>query len=303
MDFTPIQQIRRFNRLVTQRIGLLQTSYLGQGRPFGEARLLFEIGHDGADVRDLRTRLDLDSGYLSRLLRTLEHQGLLTVTKSPTDGRVRLAALTPKGKAEVDTYDALSDTLAQSLIDPLDDHQKQRLLDAMAEVERLLRASAVQVQVVAPDGAEARACVERYFRELGARFDAGYDPAGDLPVESTEFAPPEGVFVIARLEGRPVACGGLKRPDTDTGEIKRLWVDPATRGLGIGRKVLATLEDLARDRGMTRVRLDSNLALPEAIALYRKAGYAEVPRFNDSPYAQIFFAKALWAKDLRAKEI
>lgn len=293
MDIAPVQQIRRFNRLVTQRIGLLQTSYLGQGRPFGEARLLFEIGRDGADVRDLRARLDLDSGYLSRLLRILESQGLLTVAKSSADGRVRLAALTAKGLAEVDTYDDLSDKLAQSLIDPLDDGQKQRLLDAMAEVERLLRASAVAVQVVAPASPDARWCVEHYFHELATRFDAGYDPAEDIPTQEDEFALPNGVFVVARLDGKAVACGGLKRPEADTGEIKRLWVDPATRGLGLGRKVLTALEDLAREMGLKRVRLDSNLSLPEAITLYRKAGYAEVPRFNDSPYAQVFFGKHL----------
>ncbi len=293
MDIAPVQQIRRFNRLVTQRIGLLQASYLGRGRPFGEARLLFEIGRGGADVRDLRQRLDLDSGYLSRLLRTLEGQGLLTVEKSPTDGRVRLAALTVKGRGEVDTYDDLSDRLAQSLIDPLDERQRQRLLDAMAEVERLLRASAVGVQVVSPASSDARACVGHYFRELASRFDSGYDPDNDVPAEDDEFTPPHGVFVVARLDGKAVACGGLKQPAADTGEIKRLWVDPATRGLGIGRKVLTALEDLAREAGLVRVRLDSNLNLPEAIALYRKAGYAEVPRFNDSPYAQVWFGKDL----------
>jgi DNA-binding MarR family transcriptional regulator len=293
MDIAPIQQIRRFNRLVTQRIGLLQASYLGQGRPFGEARLLFEIGHDGADVRDLRTRLDLDSGYLSRLLRTLESQGLLTVEKSPADGRVRLAQLTAKGKAEVDTYDVLSDRLAQSLIEPLDDRQQQRLLTAMAEVERLLRASAVAVQVVLPGSPEARTCIGHYFQELAARFDAGYDPTQAGPTDDALFTPPEGFFVVARLDGKAVACGGVKRADADTGEIKRLWVDPATRGLGIGRKVLLTLEDLAREAGLRRARLDSNRVLTEALSLYHKAGYAEVPRFNGDPYAQIWFAKEL----------
>jgi DNA-binding MarR family transcriptional regulator/GNAT superfamily N-acetyltransferase len=293
MQTEPIQQIRRFNRLVTQRIGLLQASYLGQGRPFGEARLLFEIGRDGADVRDLRARLDLDSGYLSRLLRALESQGLLTVEKSSADGRVRLARLTAKGQAEVETYDALSDKLAQSLIDPLDGPQQKRLLEAMAEVERLLRASAVAVRVVSPDSAEARTCVAHYFHELAQRFDTGYDPDQDIPTDDAQFASPEGFFVVARLDGKAVACGGLKRVDSKTGEIKRLWVDAATRGLGIGRKVLTALEDLAREAGMSRVRLDSNRNLPEAIALYRKAGYVEVPRFNDSPYAQVFFGKDL----------
>ncbi len=288
-----LQQIRRFNRLVTRRVGALQASYLGRGRPLSEARLLFETGKDGRNVRDLRHRLDLDSGYLSRLLRTLEGQGLLTVEPSAADGRVRIARLTDMGLAELATYDQLSDDLAQSLIDPLDDGQRQRLVAAMAEVERLLRVSAVVVSVEAPGSADAHWCLRQYFRELAQRFDTGYDPAAAAPTSDAQFTPPHGVFVVARLDGRPVACGALKTPMPATGEIKRLWTAPDTRGLGIGRKLLTTLEGLARDMGLAKVRLDSNRALPEAMALYLKAGYHEVPAFNDDPYAQMWFAKAL----------
>jgi DNA-binding MarR family transcriptional regulator/GNAT superfamily N-acetyltransferase len=293
MSQADLQQIRSFNRLVTQRIGVLRASYLGRDRPFGEARLLFEIGHAGADVRDLRRRLELDSGYLSRLLRALEAQGLLVVEKSAADGRARLARLTAAGRAEVDAYDALSDRLAQSLIEPLDEGQRRRLVQAMTEVERLLRASAVEVAVTPPDSPDARWCLDRYFAELGERFDTGYDPTQAAPATEAQFTPPAGFFVVARLEGRAVACGALKRVDTDTGEIKRLWTDPSSRGLGVGRKVLRTLEGLAREAGFARVRLDSNAALTEAIGLYAKAGYAAVERFNDDPYAQMWFAKTL----------
>jgi len=288
-----IQAIRRFNRLVTQRIGVLQASYLGQGRPLGEARLLFEIGEAGADIRALRTRLDLDSGYVSRILRTLEGQGLVTVEKSPQDGRLRIVRLTPAGVDEVRAYDASSDKVARSLIAPLDEGQRARLVAAMAEVERLLRASAVTIQVEPPSSPDARTCVGRYLRELSERFDTGYDPKAAAPTDDTQFMPPDGVFVVARLDGRAVGCGALKRPHAGTGEIKRLWIDPSTRGLGVGRKLLTALEDMARDMGLSRIRLDSNRALVEAIALYRKCGYAEVGRFNDDPYAHMWFEKPL----------
>ena len=288
-----IQHIRRFNRLVTQRIGVLQSNYLGQGRPLGEARLLFEIGEAGADIRELRTRLDLDSGYVSRILRALEGQGLLTVGKSPADGRVRIARLTPKGVDEVRTYDALSDNLARSLVEPLDEAQRTRLVAAMGEVERLLRASSVTLHVEPPAGPDARACVASYLRELSQRFDTGYDPKAAAPTDDAQFTPPLGVFIVARLEGRAVGCGALKRPGLEIGEIKRLWIDPDTRGLGLGRKLLTALEDAARDMGLTHVRLDSNRALTEAIALYKKCGYSEVARFNDDPYAQMWFEKPL----------
>lgn len=290
-----LDRIRSFNRLVTQRIGVLRASYLGRDRPFGEARVLFEIGREGADVSILRQRLELDSGYLSRLLRALEKQGLVVVGKSATDGRARLARLTEIGRAEVEAYDDLSDQLAQSLVDPLDEAQRRRLVEAMNEVERLLRASAVTVAVVPPDSADAQACLAQYFAELSQRFDTGYDPAQAAPAPEDLFAPPKGWFVVARLEGVPVACGALKRVDATTGEIKRLWTDPGSRGLGLGRKVLTTLESLGREAGLERVRLDSNGALTEAIGLYAKAGYQSVERFNDDPYAQMWFAKDLTA--------
>src|SRR2546423_13180671 len=109
MDARQVQQVRRFNRLVTQRVGALEESYLRRGRPLGEARLIFETGTHGATVRTLRNKLGLDSGYLSRLLRSLEAQGLILVHKQAGDGRLRRVSLTPEGCAEFATYDGLSD--------------------------------------------------------------------------------------------------------------------------------------------------------------------------------------------------
>ena len=293
MDMETLQQVRRFNRLVTRRIGALGDDYLGRGRPLGEARLLFETGADGAEVRELRQRLGLDSGYMSRLLRALERQGLLRVAPSPHDGRARRITLTDAGLAEVAAYDALSDELARSLIEPLEGRQRERLVAAMAEVERLLHASAVTLAIEPAGSVEAQACIRQYLAELARRFDTGYDPASAAPAGAEQFDPPKGWFVVARLHGRPVGCGGLKSPEPRVGEIKRLWTDPAARGLGVGRRVLNRLEDIAREQGMTSVRLDTNRALHEAHGLYLAAGYHEVPRFNDDPYAQQWFAKAL----------
>src|ERR1700694_5441795 len=99
MDRSTISQVRRFNRIVTQRIGALNDRFLARGRPLGEARVLWEIGHGGRDVRSLRTELEFDSGYLSRLLRSLEAAGLVAVGPKESDKRVRIARLTPARSA------------------------------------------------------------------------------------------------------------------------------------------------------------------------------------------------------------
>ena len=285
-------QVRRFNRLVTRRVGALEESYLRRGRPLGEARVIFEIG-GGAEVGALREKLGLDSGYMSRLLRSLEGQGLVETLKPAGDRRRRRAVLTRKGRAERATYDRLSDKLAASMLAPLDAAQRERLTAAMGEVERLLRAAAVGVAVEAPDGADARACLAAYFRELATRFEGGFDPKADRSSLADDYRPPHGAFVVARLDGAAIGCGALKRVDPATGEIKRVWTDRQARGLGVARRVLRRLEAIAREMAMTTLRLDTNRALTEAHELYRKEGYREVARFNDNPYAHHWFAKRL----------
>ena len=294
MDTAQVQQVRRFNRLVTQRVGALEMSYLKRGRPLGEARLIFEIGADGADgadARTLRRTLELDSGYLSRLLQSLKRQGLIDLKAGEGDGRLRRASLTRKGRAELAAYDRLSDTLAASMLERLDAGERERLTTAMAEVERLIRAASVEIAAVPPDSADARTCLDAYFRELEERFEHGFDAKDASRVDN--MAPPQGAFVIARLAGDPVGCGGLKRLDETTGEIKRVWIARSARRMGIARRLLRALEALAHDMGLARLRLDTNRALTEAHALYRKEGFREIGRFNDNPYADHWFEKRL----------
>jgi DNA-binding MarR family transcriptional regulator/GNAT superfamily N-acetyltransferase len=293
MDSGQARQVRSFNRAVTQMVGALDESYLKRGRPLGEARLLFEIGADGAEARDLRARLGLDSGYLSRLLRALERQGLIEVFAPEKDARLRRVQLTPKGRSEFAEYDRLSDLLAGGLLAPLDRTQRERLVAAMGEVERLLSAAAVTIAVESPSGPDARSCLDRYFAELAERFEAGYDPGRDQSAPVEGLTPPSGLFVMARLKGEPVGCGALKRIDGSVGELKRVWTAASVRGLGIARRVIVKLEDEARAMGFAVLRLDTNKALTEAHALYRKAGYSEIARFSDNPYAHRWFEKRL----------
>jgi DNA-binding MarR family transcriptional regulator/ribosomal protein S18 acetylase RimI-like enzyme len=285
--------VRRFNRMVTQRVGALQEDYLARGRPLGEDRVLWEIGAEGCDVRTLRARLDLDSGYLSRLLRSLTSAGLVQVEPSAADARVRMARLTKKGLAERRVLDARSDELAASILEPLDERQRARLTAAMDEVTRLLTASMVRVEIVDPRLPVAQYCLNAYFEELGRRFETGFDPARSISADHAELTLPAGLLLVATLRSEPVGCGALKLHGSEPAEIKRMWVSPDARGLGLGRRLLAELEGTAAAHGATAVRLETNHNLSEAIALYRSAGFKEVPAFNTEPYAHHWFEKPL----------
>jgi DNA-binding MarR family transcriptional regulator/GNAT superfamily N-acetyltransferase len=293
MDGEAIANIRAFNRTVTERVGALEETYLGRGRPLGETRLLWEIGPHGADVRDLRSRLGLDAGYASRMLRALERDGLATVEPSPGDRRVRRARLTQRGRAERRRLDRGSDELVRSMLEPLDDRQRERLVTAAREVERLLRASMVEFRPTDPGDPDARWCIARYVEELGTRFENGFDPGRSLPADDDDLRPPRGVLLVARLRGDPVGCGAVKLHGDDPAELKRMWVAPSARGLGLGRRMLRELEAYAAGAGAQAVQLETNRALGEAIALYRSAGYDEVPAFNDERYAHHWFEKRL----------
>jgi DNA-binding MarR family transcriptional regulator/GNAT superfamily N-acetyltransferase len=293
MDVESIERVRSFNRRVSQRIGALDDEYLTQGRPLGASRVLWEVGADGTDVRALRARLHLDSGYLSRVLRALEGDGLVTVTPSAGDKRVRRVCLTAAGRSEVTALDAQSDALAWSLLAPLDPGRRARLVEAMDTVERLLTAGLVDVAAEDPASDDARFCIESYLTELAERFDEGFDRDRTRTAEPDELTEPHGLMLVARLDGRPVGCGGLKLHGEAPAEVKRLWVDRSARGLGVGRRILADLEAHAARRGVTVVQLDTNRSLHEARALYGSAGYREVPRFNDEPYAHHWFEKRL----------
>lgn len=290
-----IDRVRSFNRTVTQRVGALQDDYLARHRSLGASRLLWEI--DAAptptDVRDLRTRLGLDSGYVSRLLGALKDDDLVEVTADPGDQRVRVVRATPAGRAERRELDRVSDDLASSLLDPLSADDRARLVDAMRTVERLLVRGLVRIEPADPRSPESLLALRAYFAEIGARFEHGFDPGTSLVATDDELAGDRGVLLVARLHDEVVAAGGVKTPPGEPALLKRMWVSGKTRGLGLGRMLLTALEDEARRRGAGTVRLDTNKALTEAIAMYRAAGYVEVDDFNGEPYADFWFAKEL----------
>jgi DNA-binding MarR family transcriptional regulator len=232
MPDTATERVRSFNRAVTERIGALEDGYLSRGRPLGASRVLWEIGDDGADLRSLRARLGLDSGYLSRLVRSLEQDGLVAVEPSASDKRVRSVRVTAAGRAERALLDRRSDELAASLLAPLGETQRDRLVEAMEVVERLLVAGLVEIAIENPTSPAAGFCIESYFAELDRRFDTGFDPSRSIPADVEELTEPAGLLLVARLRGEPVGCGALKLHGTKPAELKRMWVARASASAG-----------------------------------------------------------------------
>ena len=163
----------------------------------------------------------------------------------------------------------------------------------METVARLLTAGLVEIAVEDPTTEAAQRCIGAYFAELDSRFDAGFDPALSITADASELIEPAGLLLLGRLRGEPIGCGALKFHGRAPVEIKRMWVAPSARGLGVGRRILAELEAHARRRRVKVVRLETNRSLDEAISLYRSAGYDEVDAFNDEPYAHHWFEKRL----------
>ncbi|VIO73648.1 bifunctional helix-turn-helix transcriptional regulator/GNAT family N-acetyltransferase [Bradyrhizobium ivorense] len=287
----PVSRVRRFNRAVTSAVGALDSSFLGRGRPLGAARVLNAIGHGRTDVADIRDYLGLDSGLMSRLLRSLEDEGLIETTVHDGDARRRIAHLTPAGRREFNAYEAISNRQAESLL--ARNAQRDALLAAMDLIASALGRDGTVLQETNPRSEAARYCLAAYYAELAQRFSQGFDVKLSRDPDAKDMVRPRGAFIVAMSDGLPIGCVGLKGGAGEFAEIKRLWVAPATRGLGLGRRLMDAAETAARELGIAVLRLDTNSALAEAGQLYRRSGWSEIPRFNDDPYPDLFFEKRL----------
>ena len=286
-----IQRVRRFNRAVTSAVGALDAAFLGRGRPLGSARVVHAIGQGHADIASLRAYLGLETSLMSRLLRGLEEEGLIETTPHPDDARRRVVRLTRAGKAEYRAYEKLSDAQAQTLLDGY--ARPEALLTAMDLVASVLGRERIAIVEADPRSAAARHCLDAYYEELAQRFAQGFDVARSRNPLAEQMTRPHGAFLLATSDGLPIGCVGLKGVADGLAEVKRLWIDPSARGLGLSRRLMDRLEAVARELAIDTLRLDTNRALPEAKQLYLKTGWNEIERFNDDPYADSFFEKRL----------
>jgi DNA-binding MarR family transcriptional regulator/GNAT superfamily N-acetyltransferase len=289
-----VEVVRHFNRFVTRQLGALDEHFLRRDRPLALARLLWEVGTEGSEVVMLRSRLGIDAGQLSRMLRALEAEGLVVTTPTAADGRVRLVQLTEEGRRERALLDERSNELASDVLAPLDSEQEAELLAAMRSVERLLTLALVTVEQVDPASPDARRCLRAYIGELRRRApERQFDPRQGSTAEPHELRAPNGAFLVAYLDGQAVGCGAVKHDPDGCTDIKRMWVSETARGRGIGRRLLGCLEDVARSHGSHTVRLETNDVLSEALGLYRSSGYEETAAFNDESFADRWFVKSL----------
>ncbi len=296
MSIDAVRRIRRFNRAVTAEVGALDTSFLGRGRPLGAARVLNAIGHGRGEVGALRDYLGLDSGLLSRLLRSLEEEGLVVTLPHPDDARRRVASLTEAGRQEFAAYEALSNDRAESLLARFP--KGDELLRAMDLVATALGRERIAIEETDPRSEAALHCLTEYYAELGRRLATGFDVSLSRDPEAADMMRPRGAFLVAVSDGLPIGCVGLKGKGItgkggEMAEIKRLWVCPSARGLGLARQLMEAAEVAARGLSIGVLRLDSNSALTEALQLYRRTVWVEIERFNDDPYPDHFFEKRL----------
>lgn len=286
-----IGDLRHFNRVWSQRVGVLEQSFLDSGRPLGPSRVLFEIGDSsGRGVRELREKLNLDAGYLSRMLHGLESEGLISIGTDPHDARRRWASLTPDGRIAWDDLEQRANQVAHGILEQLSYAKRELLAKCLRTADLLVRAATAEIVETRIDSPDGQFALSSYFAELARRFPGGFDPGAQNP---SSYRPPQGRFFTVRAEGAVVGCGGLQRIDTSVVELKRMWVSPEFRGSGLGGRLLRTLEHKASDNGFEIARLDTNPTLVEAIAMYQSAGYHSIERYNDNPYAGRWFEKAL----------
>ncbi|MGZ0228712.1 MAG: GNAT family N-acetyltransferase [Acidimicrobiales bacterium] len=151
----------------------------------------------------------------------------------------------------------------------------------------------IEFRAVEPDQVDAVWCMQQYFTELESRFARGFDMAGAHALDIDAMRSPDGQFLVAYFQNKPVACGGIRPLGAHTGEIKRMWLDTSVRGRGLGRQLLQALESSAVAYGHRVLRLDTNETLVEAIALYKSSGYVAIDRYNDDPNPTHFFEKLL----------
>jgi DNA-binding MarR family transcriptional regulator/N-acetylglutamate synthase-like GNAT family acetyltransferase len=275
-----VAAIRAFNRFYTARVGALRDGLLATAHPLPEARVLYELGQvEDTDFADLRRTLDLDAGYLSRLLARLDEQGLVARERSAQDGRRQDVRLTARGRDAYATLDQRSAAEIAALLDGLAEHDRRRLLDALQTVRDVLEhAPPPQAFVLRdPQPGDYGWVVQRhgalYAQEYG--WDQSFEAlVAKVVADYANHHDPERERAwIAEASGRPVGCVFCMRRDERTAQLRCLLVEPPARGMGVGQALVDACVAFAREAGYERIVLWTNDVLVDARRLYERAGF------------------------------
>jgi DNA-binding MarR family transcriptional regulator/GNAT superfamily N-acetyltransferase len=276
-----VDDVRGFNRFYTRVLGLLRPDLAGSAFGLTEARVLFELAHrDDIAVSELRRELDLDAGYLSRILSGFTASGLAAREKSAADGRRQVVRLTEKGRRAFDELDRLQEGAIETLLAPLDDGQRTRLVGAMGQIRRMLSKETHRADVVLrpPQPGDLGWVVERH----GARYAAeyGWDATFEALVARivAEFAERRDTrreaAWIAELDGVRVGCVFCTAAEAEhTAQLRLLLVEPSARGAGVGSRLVDECLRFARRSGYRRITLWTNDVLLGARRIYERAGF------------------------------
>jgi DNA-binding MarR family transcriptional regulator/GNAT superfamily N-acetyltransferase len=275
-----VAALRRFDRFYTDTVGALRSGLLDTPYNLTEARILYELAQRGTTaVGDLRRELDVDAGYLSRILRRFTADGLATTETSDVDGRRRLVSLTPAGRRAFGELNHLSDRRALTFLGALSDTDQERLLGAMETIQQVLagRARTDLVVLRAPRAGDLGWVIQAnavvYAEEYG--WDETYEKLVTRIVNdyATDHDPKREAGWIAEVDAAPAGCVFCVRHDDETAQLRLLLVDPAARGLGIGTRLVEECLRFARTAGYRRMRLWTNSVLHDAIRIYERAGF------------------------------
>jgi DNA-binding MarR family transcriptional regulator/GNAT superfamily N-acetyltransferase len=274
--------VRKFNRFYTRQIGLLRQGLLGTPYSLSEARVLYEVGQGETTAAALAVRLDIDPGFLSRMLRRLATSGLLTRTPSAMDRRQTILKLTAQGRAAFAALDSRSQQETATLLAPLADADQHRLVAAMTTVEALLRDPAAKPHVALRPfrGGDLGWVLARHAALYAEEY--GWGRTFELLVADViaeflrNFDPAREACWIAEVDGEPAGSVMLVDAGSDVAKLRLLLVEPRARGLGVGRGLVEECVRFARAGGYRKITLWTQRVLVAARAIYQRAGFVRV---------------------------
>ena len=275
-----VEAVRRFNRFYTRRVGALRAGLLGSAFPLPVARLLYELGHRGpCTASEIGRELDLDAGYLSRLLRLLKRGGLVQAKRSSDDARASVLSLTAKGRKAFSALDARSREEVSAMLGALPEPEQARLVGAMQTVETLLSSKKADpvVSLRAPRPGDMGWVVHRhgvlYAQEYGwdERFEGLV--AGIVAKFIAQFDAGRERCWIAERDGVPVGSVFVVKAARTTAKLRLLIVEPRSRGQGLGKRLVQQCIAFARAKGYRRLVLWTQSSLSAARAIYKDCGF------------------------------